>query len=187
MKHSYLEQKSNICCSKYDPRGSLEWQTTSSGLLQDFWVHYLCPYSRCEEEKAGEQGRKKCVFLGVSDHSKAYKLYNPNTKRIVISHDVIFDEDQFWSWHNSVPNKPLVLDTDIDNDNEEGLQAQPTIESSQLVDDQRPLRARTRPAWMADYEVAGIAQDEDPLTYFALFSDCDPTTFEVAVKTSTWR
>jgi hypothetical protein len=40
---------------------------------------------------------------------------------------------------------------------------------------------------MADYEVAGIAQDEDPLTYFALFSDCDPTTFEVAVKTSTWR
>ena len=40
---------------------------------------------------------------------------------------------------------------------------------------------------MADYEVTGIAQDEDPLTYFALFSDCDPATFEVAVKTATWR
>jgi len=139
------------------------------------------------KRKKLENKGEKCVFLGVSDHSKAYKLYNPNTKRIVISRDVIFDEDQFWSWHSSVPNKPLVLDTDIDNDNEEGLQAQPTVESSQLVDDQRPLHARTRPAWMADYEVAGIAQDEDPLTYFALFSDCDPTTFEVAVKTSTWR
>ncbi|KAF9672188.1 hypothetical protein SADUNF_Sadunf11G0014700 [Salix dunnii] len=37
----------------------------------------------------------------------------------------------------------------------QGQPAQPTIESSQLVNDQRPLRARTRPAWMADYEFKG--------------------------------
>jgi hypothetical protein len=28
---------------------------------------------------------------------------------------------------------------------------------------------------MEDYEVNGI---EDPITYFALFADCDPMTFE---------
>jgi hypothetical protein len=32
---------------------------------------------------------------------------------------------------------------------------------------------------MEDYKVTGI---EDPITHFALFSYCNPTTFESAVK-----
>ena len=39
---------------------------------------------------------EKCIFLGVSEQLKAYKLYNPNTKKIIISHDVAFDEKQLW-------------------------------------------------------------------------------------------
>ena len=136
------------------------------------------------KRKKLENKGEKCIFLGVSDHSKAYKLYNPKTKKIIVSRDVIFDEDQFWSWNNIVPNKSPIIDTDVD-DNDEAWQQ--TVESSQLVNDQQPLRARTRPAWMADYEVTGIAQDEDPFTYFAFFSDCDPTTFEAAIKESTWH
>ena len=37
---------------------------------------------------------------------------------------------------------------------------------------------------MSDYEVTGI---EDPITRFALFSYCDPTTFESVVKEEKWR
>ena len=40
---------------------------------------------------------------------------------------------------------------------------------------------------MYDYEVTRIDQSKDPLTHFALFSDCDPTNFEVAVKEPKWR
>ena len=39
---------------------------------------------------------------------------------------------------------------------------------------------------MYDYEVTGIDQSEDPFTHFALFLDCDPTTFESAVKDAKW-
>ena len=35
---------------------------------------------------------------------------------------------------------------------------------------------------MTNYEVIGVDQGDDPLTYFAMFSDCDPTIFEVVVK-----
>jgi hypothetical protein len=42
---------------------------------------------------------KKC-FLGISDYSKAYKLYNPSTKKIIISRDVTFDVAEFWTWSN---------------------------------------------------------------------------------------
>lgn len=37
---------------------------------------------------------------------------------------------------------------------------------------------------MIDCEVTWLDQTEDPITYFALFSDCDPTTFKSAVKES---
>ena len=50
-----------------------------------------------KRKKLDDKG-EKCVFLGVSDYSKAYKLYNPVTKKIVISRDVIFDEENTWSW-----------------------------------------------------------------------------------------
>lgn len=35
-----------------------------------------------------------CVLLGVSDESKGYKLYDPIAKRIVVSRDVIFEEEK---------------------------------------------------------------------------------------------
>jgi transposase InsO family protein len=35
-----------------------------------------------------------CVLLGVSEESKAYRLYDPTSKRIVVSRDVIFEEEK---------------------------------------------------------------------------------------------
>jgi len=48
-----------------------------------------------KRKKLNDKGEKS-VFLGVSDCSKASKLYNPNTKKIIISRDVSFDEENFW-------------------------------------------------------------------------------------------
>ena len=38
------------------------------------------------------------VHLGIEPGSKAYRLYNPTTKAIVVSRDVIFDERTCWNW-----------------------------------------------------------------------------------------
>ena len=35
----------------------------------------------------------KCIFVGYSEESKAYRLYNPITKKYVISRDVVFKEE----------------------------------------------------------------------------------------------
>ena len=42
-----------------------------------------------------------CVLLGVSEESKAYRLYDPIAKKIVISRDVVFEEDKSWDWDKS--------------------------------------------------------------------------------------
>ncbi|RDX67097.1 hypothetical protein CR513_54070, partial [Mucuna pruriens] len=39
-----------------------------------------------------------CVLLGISEVSKAYKLYDPISQRIIISRDVVFEEDKGWDW-----------------------------------------------------------------------------------------
>ena len=41
-----------------------------------------------------------------------------------------------------------------------------------------------KPIWMEDYEVN---MSENSLIHYTLFSDCDPTTFETAVKETKWR
>ncbi|KAJ4723526.1 Retrovirus-related Pol polyprotein from transposon TNT 1-94 [Melia azedarach] len=38
------------------------------------------------------------IFIGYDSSSKGYKLYNPNNKKIVISRDVIFDEEGEWDF-----------------------------------------------------------------------------------------
>ena len=51
--------------------------------------------------KVDDKG-EKCIFLGVcSDQLKAYKLHNPITKKIIISWDVVFDEETFRPWSNN--------------------------------------------------------------------------------------
>lgn len=39
---------------------------------------------------------EKCIFVGYSDESKAYKLYNPISKKVIINRDVQFIEDEAW-------------------------------------------------------------------------------------------
>ena len=39
---------------------------------------------------------QKCIFVGYSEESKAYRFYNPITKKYVISRDVVFKEEEAW-------------------------------------------------------------------------------------------
>ncbi|XP_024966042.1 uncharacterized protein LOC112506260 [Cynara cardunculus var. scolymus] len=50
-------------------------------------------------EKKLDDRSHKCVLLGVNTESKAYRLYDPILKKIIISRDVIFEEEAKWNWN----------------------------------------------------------------------------------------
>jgi len=37
------------------------------------------------------------VYFGVEEGSKAHRLYNPQTRKIVVSRDVVFEENVPWN------------------------------------------------------------------------------------------
>ena len=41
------------------------------------------------------------VHLGIELGSKAYRLYDPTNRKIVVSRDVIFDENKMWNWKSN--------------------------------------------------------------------------------------
>lgn len=62
-------------------------------------------------KKLDDKGQK-CIFLGSSDKSKAYRLFNPITKKIFVSRDVIFNEEAIsnWSDNNSFQHIPVSVE-----------------------------------------------------------------------------
>ena len=60
---------------------------------------------------------EKCIFVGYSDESKAYRLYNPSTKKFVISKDVQFIEEE--TWDGSIEKTVNVKSCLSHDDNEE--------------------------------------------------------------------
>lgn len=68
-------------------------------------VHYFRTFGCVAHVHVPEAQRKKlddrsvkCILLGVSEESKAYQLYDPIAKRILISRDVKFVESESWKW-----------------------------------------------------------------------------------------
>lgn len=50
---------------------------------------------------------EKCIFIGYSDESKGYRLYQPESKKLIISRDVIFDEGAQWKWNENNSEVPV--------------------------------------------------------------------------------
>eukprot|EP00253_Pinus_taeda_P031458 PITA_31458 len=49
-----------------------------------------------ELRKKLDNKAEKCLFVGYSDESKEYKLYNPLNKKVIINRDVQFIEEEAW-------------------------------------------------------------------------------------------
>ena len=71
----------------------------------------------------------QCVLLGMSEESKAYGLYDPASKKIVLSKDVVFKENECWDWGRS--NEEARLDIlESGDSNEEGSEHDQSEEES---------------------------------------------------------
>ena len=59
------------------------------------------------------------VFIRYNNTSKAYRIFQPQNGKILVSRDVKFMEEKQWSWEESIkkqpPEIPQFIDDDIDD------------------------------------------------------------------------
>ncbi|KAM1793542.1 hypothetical protein ACFX11_034116 [Malus domestica] len=54
----------------------------------------------------------KGIFVGYATCEKGYRVYDPLTKKLILSRDVVFDENAAWEWKNVSENYVIVLNHD---------------------------------------------------------------------------
>ncbi|CAL9016012.1 unnamed protein product [Prunus brigantina] len=109
-----------------------------------------------------------------SSQSKGYRIYNPKTKKFMISRDVEFDESASWNWkEEKVENKSVTITQPCREETEEtpGTIPQPTTPPA--IQDEGSPKQRTR-SLQDIYETCN-------------FITIEPESFEVAVKEEIWR
>ena len=76
---------------------------------------------------------KKCIFVGYSEDTKAYKLYDPVARKVIISRDVQFVDNESWDGTIDI-NVKIVSNVDNDDLKEEVVQtphvSQPVVAPS---------------------------------------------------------
>ena len=150
----------------------------------------------------------RCVLLRVSEESKAYRLYDLVSQKMIVSKDVKFEEENNWDWNKSheeaiiaylnwgeSDKEAVPIDTNrgnIEVDHHDNTTESMEGNDSDELNEENPLnpneeRIRRPLAWMRDYESGkGLSKEED-ITYQALFIDNDPVSFGNAMKSVKWR
>ncbi|GAU32260.1 hypothetical protein TSUD_53880 [Trifolium subterraneum] len=81
-----------------------------------------------------------CIHLGISEESKAFKLYDPVKEKIVISKDVKFDENKQWNWETNeiecVSKNKVIIDVENIEDHVDSDTCSTSNHSENGVDNQ---------------------------------------------------
>lgn len=71
------------------------------------------------------------MHSSVSEESKAYHLFYPISKKIVISHDIVFEKNNVWDWSNN-DQEIIIADLEWEMNEEAALGNNNNIEESQI-------------------------------------------------------
>jgi hypothetical protein len=123
--------------------------------LQHLRVFGCDAYVHVPKENRSKLDNKaeKCIFIGYKDGVKGYKLWNPETKKIVYSRDVVFREVKEVSKQEFPPAKdePEKIELELDDaksessEEEEAEEAEAEEEEPHTPVLRRSLRDRRKP------------------------------------------
>ena len=74
----------------------MEWIQTQCAALEGIWLNYYAHVPKAARSKLDDKV-EKTIFIRYKHGG--YKLYNQITKKVIISRDVTFVEDEEWEWN----------------------------------------------------------------------------------------
>lgn len=151
---------------------------------------------------------RKLVHLGTEPGTKAYRLYDPTSRKIVVSRDVVFDENQGWDWKLSekengcvpgmfevtiegIGNRGIsdddgVFSGDHNNENTEEVWEETHGDSEDTPDHivlRRSTRETRKPGYLEDYILLAEYDSEQLL----MCLNDEPWSYSEAREEKIWR
>lgn len=141
---------------------------------------------------------EKVIFIGYIETSKAYKLYNPKTKKVILSRDVVFDENKTWDeLSDKDKNGRPILNNDEDQEETDDenitksliITPTTTIQNNPLTQDPSMSSAScsSRTPVKKTKTLTSIYENTQRLDFdeffdFVFFADADPIRYEDACQ-----
>jgi hypothetical protein len=141
--------------------------------LQHLRVFGCDAYVHVPKEKRSKMDNKaeKCIFIGYKDGVKGYNLWNPETKKIVYSQDVVFREVKDVSKHEFPPmqDEPKKIELELDDAKSESSEEEEAEEEEphtpvlrRSVRDRRQPERYSPPDFRSNFALS--ITDDDPKT-----------------------
>ncbi|CAL2255037.1 unnamed protein product [Prunus armeniaca] len=147
----------------------------------------LC-YAQIPEQQRQkfDQTSTRCVFLGYGSYEKGYRLYNLESGKVIISRDVIFNEESSWDWNAqkessiSIPLTDVVAENGKEIDEAYGVQTEMAEEN-----EAEHTEAVTGPQEFdhTPRKFKSIAEVYERCNVCII----EPESFEEAVKDDSWQ
>ncbi|CAL8165494.1 unnamed protein product [Prunus armeniaca] len=147
----------------------------------------LC-YAQIPEQQRQklDQTSTRCVFLGYGNCEKGYRLYNLESGKVIISRDVIFNEEGSWDWNAQKESCVSVSLTDVVNENGKEIDESHEVQAEMAKENETEhVEAVTGPQEF----------DHTPRkfkTIAEVYERCnvciiEPESFEEVVKDDSWQ
>ncbi|KAJ4772132.1 polyprotein [Rhynchospora pubera] len=140
-----------------------------------------------QNRKKLDEKSEKCIFIGYCTQSKGYRLYNPNSKKFIVSRNVLFDENACWNWKEKTSECEVEFPTeDEEGEVQEEMQMQQQMSSNS--DNTSTSTARLSDNVLVDPEDEGRKFRSIHELYEAtqILYVADPTTYEEASEKKEW-
>ncbi|RDY01786.1 hypothetical protein CR513_14843, partial [Mucuna pruriens] len=126
----------------------------------------------------------KLVFICYDANSKGYKLYNPNSGKMIVSRDIEFDEEEAWNWEKEEAIYDfLPYFEEVPNEfSTPPPSPTPSIHEASSSEGSPSERTQKMRSIQEIYDETKIIND-----LFCLFVDNEPLTFDEAIEDKRWR
>ncbi|GAU11497.1 hypothetical protein TSUD_344870 [Trifolium subterraneum] len=157
----------------------------------------LCHKHIPEAKRTKLDDRSESMIIVGYHVTGAYKLYNPISKKMTYSRDVIVDEAKTWDWiAGSSTSRPQI--TQFTDDETDTVESNDEIEApvEEIVEDEvtndetrRSTRQRQIPAKLQDCDLTNDNEvnEEGELVHFALLAGAEPINYPDALSDKKWK
>ncbi|GAU32293.1 hypothetical protein TSUD_63100 [Trifolium subterraneum] len=153
-----------------------------------------------EKRRKLDDKSEQLILIGY-DATRAYKMYNPNNNKVVISRDVVVDEKSQWKWKSNV-NKHIQVNLE---DTVNNATVQPVVDQHEEVgqvevmhtsndgeeegDVRRSSRTRFPSVRFTDHETIldNVVNDDGDLVHLAFMADIEPVNWHEALSDPNWK